>query len=159
MVQTDFKALEALLHGNNHVVFQPHIACRSQQGILKDPADIAGPFVLRLGRDVPFLKDHPPRSGAVFTGNHIEQGAFSGTVRSYDGYEIPLVHIEGEVVQDMVFVGGAHAEDHVYILQFNHFFAFPFLAALFLSCSLVTARAMMMSMPVISFRSFGVRLM
>ena len=110
LLSLGFRELLGHLHNGHYIVFHGHM---SEHGsLLCEIADShLGTLVHRKTGDLLIVKEYLSRIRHNKSGNHIEAGSLSGTVRTEEAYDLSLIHLHrypfhyspGSVFLDKIF--------------------------------------------------------
>ena len=97
-----------------------HSRGSAHHGVLKHPADVLCPLILRQGGHVHAVNEDFPGVHLKHSGDGVEHGALARAVAADDGDEIALVHGQIQTVQRHLLVHRSGVEGLADIFQLQH---------------------------------------
>ena len=89
---------------DGQVFFNHHAGRRPQHGILEHPADVPGPFMLRLFRNIHAVDDDAALVNGPDTGNGIQHGGLAGPVAADHRGKVSRFQVQGGVHKSPFFI-------------------------------------------------------
>ena len=106
--------------GESQVLLDLHGGGGSLHGVLEDPADEGRPLEFRQAGNILPADGNAAAVHGKSPGDGVEQGGFARAVAADNGDEVPLVEMEGEVVQSRPGVDGTRVEGLGDVFQIKH---------------------------------------
>ena len=114
-------ALFSPSQGKGKIFLYFHSGGCSHHGILEHSADVFRSFKFRLTGNIYSVYFYFSGVYGIYSGDHIEGRAFSGSVSADDGHEIAFVKMEINAVQSFFLVYGTFIEGFFHIFYVKHF--------------------------------------
>ena len=111
--------------GQGQIFLNGHVGCSALQRILEHTADELAALVVRQIGDVAAVQGDGTAVHHEGTGDGIEQCGLACTVGTENGDEIPLVQMQVQIGQGLLFVDGAGIEGLGDVMDFQHLTYLP----------------------------------
>ncbi|MPM38180.1 hypothetical protein SDC9_84807 [bioreactor metagenome] len=112
--------------GEGEIFLNAHVGGGAQHGVLKHPADVFGPAMLRQAGNVHPVDGDGPGIHAVYSGHAVEQRGLACAVAADDGDEVPRLQVQSHTPQRRLFVDGARVEGFKNAIDMQHAMPSPF---------------------------------
>ena len=96
--------------GQRQILLDGHVGSGPPHGVLKQPPNDPAALVLRLEGQIRTVQQDTPLVGVKAPGNGPKQGGLPGAVGAYDGGELPVLQMQGELPQSLPGIGRAGVE-------------------------------------------------
>ena len=93
--------------GQRQILLDGHVGSGPPHGVLKQPPDDPAAPVLRLEGQIRTVQQDAPLVGVKASGDGSKQGGLPGAVGAYDGGELPVLQMQGELPQSLPGIGRA----------------------------------------------------